>query len=74
VLLRCGTAQALSLSLIVVLNDLIPHSLRDSISKAHFVKHLLWFAIGLLRMGTLSSALPHEEVREAEGEHIEALA
>lgn len=45
--------------LIVVLKDLIPHSVRHSISTKHFFKHILWFIIGIIVMFLISSNLSH---------------
>ncbi len=47
--------------LVVVLNDLIPHSVREAKSTAHYVRHLAWFVIGLALMSFLAWALPHPE-------------
>lgn len=63
--------------LVVVLQDLIPHSLKHSISTKHFFKHLVWFAIGILIMFLISSNLEHthehEEGRDEihDSEHVE---
>lgn len=51
--------------LIVVLHDLIPHSLRDSQTLGHYGRHLLWFVVGAVLMFALSSVLPHAEPAEA---------
>lgn len=43
--------------LMVVIQDLIPHSIKNSTTKSHIIRHLLWFIIGLLIMlglGTIS--------------------
>lgn len=53
--------------LTVVLADLIPHSVREAKSTSHMMRHLAWFAIGLLLMATLSAVVPHpEEPEEAD--------
>ena len=36
--------------LIVIFHDLIPHSVRTSESKTHYVKHVMWFVLGLALM------------------------
>ncbi len=36
--------------LIVVIQDLIPHSIKTSTTKMHIIKHLTWFATGILIM------------------------
>lgn len=41
--------------LVVVFHDLIPHSVRTSQHKTHYLKHLLWFLIGLLIMLGINS-------------------
>lgn len=51
--------------LVVVLHDLIPHSVRDSIARSHHVRHVAWFLIGALLMAGVSALLPH--VEEGEG-------
>jgi zinc transporter ZupT len=40
--------------LIVVLHDLIPHSLASSKGRSHIIKHLLWFIVGAFLMFLLS--------------------
>jgi zinc and cadmium transporter len=44
--------------LIVVLQDLIPHSIKNS-SKKHILKHLVWFALGLVVMYFVSHLTTH---------------
>lgn len=46
--------------LVVVLHDLVPHSVRESLRTAHYVAHLLWFAAGLGLMLVVLMALGHE--------------
>jgi zinc transporter ZupT len=41
--------------LMVVIQDLIPHSIKVSTSRAHIIKHLAWFLAGLLIMIGLST-------------------
>jgi len=45
--------------LMVVIQDLIPHSIKNSTTKMHVIKHLTWFLIGLLLMITLSTVSGH---------------
>lgn len=40
--------------LVVVLHDLIPHSVREAHSHAHYLKHLVFFALGLIIMTGLA--------------------
>lgn len=47
--------------LVVVLHDLIPHSVRESISVAHYFKHVVCFAVGVALMFGVGALLPHEE-------------
>jgi len=53
--------------LIVVLQDLIPHSVRDSISKKHYLKHVLLFLLGLILMLTISNQFSHSHEEDAHG-------
>jgi len=46
--------------LVVVLQDLIPHSIKDSISNRHHFKHIFWFIIGALLMFSINSQFTHE--------------
>lgn len=46
--------------LVVVFNDLIPHSIEHS-DKGHYWKHILFFIVGICLMSTVVTALPHEE-------------
>jgi len=46
--------------LVVVLQDLIPHSVKDSISNKHHFKHIFWFIVGAVLMFTVNSQLTHE--------------
>lgn len=59
--------------LVVVLHDLIPHSVRDSISPLHFAKHIICFVVGIMLMLCVGALLPHEEPEHADNErdHIE---
>ena len=40
--------------LVVVMQDLIPHSIKTSTTKMHIIKHLLWFTFGIIIMLGLS--------------------
>lgn len=44
---------------IVVLHDLIPHSVRASVKKTHYLKHALWFLVGLLLMTLVNTYTVH---------------
>lgn len=50
------TAGAFS---IVVLHDLIPHSIRESKQKKLYSKHLAWFLIGMILMSIVNLLLGH---------------
>ncbi len=52
--------------LVVVLHDLIPHSVRSSRESLHYVRHLAWFAVGLALMLGIAALSPHEEQVHAE--------
>ena len=45
--------------LVVVFDDLIPHSVRDSHQKKLYSKHLLWFLMGLVLMFTINTLVTH---------------
>jgi len=45
--------------LVVVLHDLIPHSVRDVRKPIHYVKHLGWFLVGAVFMFGVSTLVPH---------------
>jgi zinc and cadmium transporter len=45
--------------LIVVLHDLIPHSIRDARTPLHYAKHLGWFLVGATLMLLVSTLAPH---------------
>ncbi len=45
--------------LVVVLHDLIPHSVRSSKERLHYSKHLLWFGMGFAIMLGISSIFSH---------------
>ncbi len=47
--------------LVVVLHDLIPHSVRASNGRLHLVKHLVWFAVGIALMAGVSTLVAHQE-------------
>ncbi len=46
--------------LVVVLGDLIPHSVRDAKSTSHYAAHVAWFVLGALLMFALATFLGHE--------------
>ena len=46
--------------LVVVLGDLIPHSVRDARSSSHYVAHIGWFVLGGALMLILTSVLGHD--------------
>ena len=46
--------------LAVVVQDLIPHSVRSA-SKSHTMRHVLWFALGLILMLAVTLLAPHVE-------------
>jgi len=43
----------------VILHDLIPHSIRHSTNRRHYLKHLIWFAIGAGLNFGLNQTLGH---------------
>lgn len=45
--------------LVVVVNDLIPNSIRHSKNKTHYLKHFVWFILGLLIMGFIGNFFGH---------------
>jgi len=45
--------------IVVVLQDLIPHSVRHSHSEKMYVRHILWFLVGLLLMLGVNSLTTH---------------
>lgn len=61
--------------LIVVLQDLIPHSIKNSFSPKHHIKHIVWFLIGVILMFTVNSQLSHSHGEEHthEDEHPEEI-
>lgn len=56
--------------LVVVLGDLIPHSVREARSHMHYAKHLFWFVIGFVVMAAVVSYLPHAEPEESESHEV----
>lgn len=44
---------------VVVLHDLIPHSVKSIKTKSHILKHVLWFLIGLILISLAGSLIPH---------------
>ncbi len=57
--------------LVVVFNDLLPHSIGSIEGRQHMVRHLIFFLVGLAAMALASYALPHAEPEE---EHVSAVA
>ncbi len=47
--------------IVVVLHDLIPHSVREAVSMRHYLQHLVWFSVGVLLMLGISALIPHTE-------------
>lgn len=52
--------------LIIVFHDLIPHSLGSAHSSSHYLRHFVYFVVGVSLMYTLVSYLPHEEPQHEE--------
>jgi zinc and cadmium transporter len=46
--------------LVVVLNDLIPHSVRDAKSSSHYAAHVAWFVLGAVLMFLFATFLGHD--------------
>ncbi|MEX1013553.1 MAG: ZIP family metal transporter [Candidatus Paceibacterota bacterium] len=56
--------------LVVVFLDLIPHSIRESETKTHYLKHIGWFLIGALLMIAVNNLTVHShEVGVHEDDH-----
>ena len=47
--------------LIVVFHDLIPHSISSATERGHYVRHIVFFLVGMILMGGLVTLLPHAE-------------
>jgi zinc transporter ZupT len=47
--------------LIVVFHDLIPHSINAATERGHYIKHVVFFMVGVALMGLLATFLPHAE-------------
>lgn len=59
--------------LIVVLHDLVPHSVRTSQTKTQYFKHILWFLIGILFMVGVNIATAPSHTHEQDfDEHTHA--
>ncbi len=65
-----GTFEALEIPLlglaagsyfIVVFHDLIPHSINAATERGHYVRHIIFFIVGLTLMTGLVTFLPHAE-------------
>ncbi|MES2953093.1 MAG: ZIP family metal transporter [Patescibacteria group bacterium] len=57
---------------VVVLTDLIPHSLRESSDRSHYTKHLIAFLIGTALMVGIGSLAPEPEIEEGAAPVAEA--
>jgi zinc and cadmium transporter len=61
--------------LIVVLHDLIPHSVRTSKTQTNYTKHAFWFLLGIILMIGINVFMPHSEAHEEdhneEGSYLE---
>lgn len=44
---------------IIVLHDLIPHSIKSIKTKKHVSQHVLWFALGAILISIASAIIPH---------------
>lgn len=44
---------------IVVIHDLIPHSISSITNKSHILKHIAWFALGALIISIADNIIPH---------------
>lgn len=59
--------------LVVVLGDLIPHSVREARSSSHSLAHVVWFAVGMVLMFSLTQVFGHgNELVGGEHAHEEA--
>lgn len=56
--------------LVVVLHDLIPHSVRNSNTKKHYALHFLAFILGIFLMGGIYLSTVHSHELEEENEQI----
>jgi len=67
---------AAGMLLVVVVHDLIPHSIRSSRQSARYGKHLAWFALGALLMWSLGTVAGHEvdATHAAEAHRSQSLA
>ncbi len=59
--------------LLVVLFDLIPHSVRHSKERVHHIVHLVCFMIGIGLMASVIALSPHMHDHEAHDDHLEEL-
>jgi zinc and cadmium transporter len=66
-------ALAAGVFLVVVLQDLIPHSIRKSSEEKHIClkKHIVWFLFGIILMSGVNTLLSHEH--ESEKSHTKEL-
>jgi zinc transporter ZupT len=44
---------------IVVIHDLIPHSISSITNKSHILKHIAWFVLGVLIISIANNVIPH---------------
>ena len=45
--------------IVVVLHDLLPHSVREAGKHLHFVQHIVWFAVGISVMFAVTQFVSH---------------
>lgn len=61
--------------LVVVAHDLIPHSIRESDTKTHYIKHTAWFVVGFALMLLINVVTVHSHDHDHQDhdyhEHIE---
>lgn len=60
---------AAGMVMVVVLHDLIPHSLQAGRSSRHLWLHLIWFMIGLVLMFGITSMVGHAHEEEHDHDH-----
>jgi len=53
--------------LVVILHDLIPHSVRTSNTRVHHIKHIVWFLIGVVLMVSINAV-----TTDSHGQDIES--
>ena len=62
-------AVAAGMLLVVVMHDLIPHSIRSGRREAQYSRHLAWFVFGALLMWSISTFVGHEVEAAAHNTH-----